>query len=412
VKRVVITGFGIVSSIGNSEKEIFNALYHGHSGVIFSESMKQLNMNSQVWGNIKLNNANFIIPRKMLRFMNDASVYAYIAMLNAIKDAKISTQQYQKNPRVGLIVGSGCAPAKYYACSNLTGSIRNKRSFNSINPYLAIQKMPSGISACLSTFFNIYGVTYSINSACSTSANCIGNAFQLIKYGIQDLVFAGGGDEISLELSYEFDVMKALSTKFNNRPKTASRVYDINRDGFVISGGSGILVIEELNFALSRSAHIYAEIIGYSSISDGDNMIIPSGKGTVRCMQLAKKENNASIDYINTHGTSTKIGDLIELKAIKEVFINEKQPIISATKSITGHSLGAAGVHEIIYILLMFKYNFIAPSINIETLEPYAKNMNIIQKRMDIKIDTAMSNSLGFGGNNVSLIVKKYSHTL
>ncbi|QCI19673.1 MAG: beta-ketoacyl synthase N-terminal-like domain-containing protein [Buchnera aphidicola (Brevicoryne brassicae)] len=406
MKRVVITGFGIVSSIGDNENEVFNSLYNGNSGVVFSEDMKKLGMRSQIWGNVKLKEKN-IIKKKASRFMNDASKYSFISMIEAIKDAKITTEQYQKNPRVGLIAGSGCSFPKYYT-HNIMSSMKIPDSVNPISPYLAIKTMPSGISSCLSTLFKIYGVSYSISSACSTSAHCIGNAFELIKSGSQDLVFAGGADEISIELAREFDMMKVLSSKFNNNPKVASRVYDLNRDGFVISGGAGILVIEELNFALSRSANIYAEIIGYAATSDGKNMVLPSGKGAIRCMNLAQKEKNISIDYLNVHGTSTRKGDLIELKAIKEVFLNKKMPMISATKSITGHALGASGVHEIIYILLMFKYNFIAPTINIKEIEPYAKNMNIIQKTIDIEINTAMSNSFGFGGTNVSLIVKKY----
>lgn len=406
MRRVVITGFGIVSSIGNNKNEVLNSLYNGNSGIVFSEDMKKLGMRSQIWGAVKLNEKNKI-KRKIARFMNNASKYSFISMMEAIKDAKLATKQYQKNPRIGLITGSGCSFSKYYT-HNFMHSMKTSDDLNSINPYLAIKTMPSNISSCLSTLFKIHGVTYSISSACSTSAHCIGNAFELIKFGKQDLIFAGGGDEISLNLAREFDTMKVLSANFNNNPKTASRVYDVNRDGFVISGGAGMLVIEELNFALSRSADIYGEIIGYAATSDGDNMVLPSGKGAVRCMNLAKRENNISIDYLNVHGTSTKKGDLIELKAIKEVFSNEKIPMISATKSITGHALGASGVHEIIYILLMFKYNFIAPTINIEKIEPYAKNMNIIQKTTNIAISTAMSNSFGFGGTNVSLIVKKY----
>jgi len=406
VRRVVITGFGIISSIGNNKKEVLNSLYNGTSGVIFSKEMKDFGMRSQIWGNIRLKDTSYI-THKMNRFMNSASTYAFLAMMEAIQDSKISSKVYQENPRVGLIAGSGCSFSKYYVERDIK-SIKKTRFLNTISPYFVIKTMPSGISACLSTIFKIHGISYSISSACTTSAHCIGNAFELIKFGKQDLVFAGGGDEISLELASEFDAMRALSTHFNDTPIQASRVYDINRDGFVISGGAGILVIEELNFALSRSANIYGEIIGYATTSDGYNMVLPSRKGAVRCMNLAKEDKNISIDYINAHGTSTKSGDLIELKAIKEVFYNQKQPMISATKSITGHALGASGVHEIIYTLLMLKYNFIAPTINIQILEPYAANMNIVQKTINTKISTAMSNSFGFGGTNVSLIIKKY----
>jgi len=402
VRRVVITGCGIISSIGNNKKEVLSSLYNGISGVVFSEEMEKLGMRSRIWGNIKLNNKK-MITQKLSRFMNDASRYSFLAMIEAIKDAQIESKQYQKNPRVGLIAGSGCNFSQ-----NNINSFKNGYASNYISPYLAVKTMPSGISALLSTLFKIYGITYSISSACATSAHCIGNAFELIQFGKQDLIFAGGGEEVSLELASHFDAMRVLSTNFNNNPMKASRVYDVNRDGFVISGGAGILVIEELNLALSRSANIYAEIIGYAATSDGSNMVLPSGNGALRCMNLAKKDKNISIDYINVHGTSTKIGDLIELQAIKKSFLNEKKPMISATKSITGHSLGASGVHEIIYTLLMLKYNFIAPTINIEKLESCAENMNIIQKTRNVKIRTAMSNSFGFGGTNASLIIRKY----
>ncbi|ALD15055.1 3-oxoacyl-ACP synthase [Buchnera aphidicola (Aphis glycines)] len=405
MKRVVITGFGIISSIGNNKEEVLNSLYHGRSGITFSEQMKELGMRSHVWGNIKLEHKNFI-SKKMSRFMTDASIYAFLSMEQAIKDAHLKNKHYQKNARVGLIVGSGGGSrADYVKSINIK---KNRFSFRYLNPYTAIKSMTSGISACLSTIFKIYGVNYSINSACATSAHCIGNAFELIRYGKQDLIFAGGGEEVSCELAAEFDSMRVLSSSFNKNPTRASRVYDCKRDGFVISGGAGIVVIENLNSALARSAPIYAEIIGYAATSDGVNMVIPSGEGALRCMNLAKNKKNLSIDYLNVHGTSTKIGDLIELRAIKQSFVDEKKPMISATKSITGHSLGASGVHEIIYTLLMLQYNFISPSINIEILDPYAKNMNIVQKTISQKITTAMCNSFGFGGTNVSLILKKY----
>ncbi|WP_284443273.1 beta-ketoacyl synthase N-terminal-like domain-containing protein [Buchnera aphidicola] len=406
MRRVVITGFGIVSSIGNNKEEVLNSLYNGTSGIVFSEEMKKLGMRSNIWGNIKLENIN-ILTQKLSRFMNNACRYSYLAMIEAIEDSKIKIEKYQKNPRVGLITGSGCSFLKNVEKSDIK-TMNNKRISNYVSPYLAVKTMPSVISACLSTLFEIYGTTYSISSACATSAHCIGHAFELIQLGKQDLIFAGGGEEMSLELASQFDAMKVLSSNFNNNPTKSSRVYDIHRDGFVISGGAGILVIEELSSALSRSANIYAEIIGYAATSDGFNIVSPSGEGALRCMNLARKDKNIHIDYLNVHGTSTRSGDLIELKAIKKVFLNEKKPMISATKSMTGHSLGASGVHEIIYTLLMLKYNFIAPSINIEMLEPCAKDMNIIQKTKNIKISTAMSNSFGFGGTNASLIIKKY----
>ncbi|AEO08455.1 3-oxoacyl-[acyl-carrier-protein] synthase I [Buchnera aphidicola str. Ak (Acyrthosiphon kondoi)] len=403
MRRVVITGVGIVSSIGNNKKEVLHSLYNGTSGIVFSEEMNKLGMRSKIWGNIKSESINRI-TQKSSRFMNNASRYSFLAMTEAIKDAKIEDKKYQKNPRVGLIAGSGCSFSK----DNMLPPIKNTRISNYISPYLAVKNMPSVISACLSTLFKIQGITYSISSACATSAHCIGHAFELIQFGRQDLIFAGGGEEMNLELVSQFDAMKVLSSNFNNNPAKASRVYDINRDGFVISGGAGIIVIEELNSALSRSARIYAEIIGYAATSDGSKMVSPSGDGAVRCMNLARKDKSIPIDYLNVHGTSTRIGDLIELKAIKKVFFNEKKPMISATKSMTGHSLGASGVHEMIYTLLMLKYNFIAPSINIKVLESYAKDMNIIQQIKKVKIHTAMSNSFGFGGTNASLIIKKY----
>ncbi|WAI11859.1 MAG: beta-ketoacyl synthase N-terminal-like domain-containing protein [Buchnera aphidicola (Macrosiphum albifrons)] len=406
MRRVVITGFGIVSSIGNNKKEVLNSLYNGTSGIVFSEEMKKLGMRSNIWGNIKLESIN-IITQKLSRFMNNACRYSYLAMIEAIEDAKIKIAKYQKNSRVGLITGSGCSFLKNAEKSDIK-TMNNRRISNYISPYLAVKTMPSVISACLSTLFEIYGITYSISSACATSAHCIGHAFELIQFGKQDLIFAGGGEEMSLELASQFDAMKVLSSNFNDNPTKSSRVYDIHRDGFVISGGAGILVIEELSSALSRSANIYAEIIGYAATSDGFSIVSPSGEGALRCMNLARKDKNIHIDYLNVHGTSTKSGDLIELKAIKKVFLNEKKPMISATKSMTGHSLGASGVHEIIYTLLMLKYNFIAPSINIEILEPCAKDMNIVRKTKNIKISTAMSNSFGFGGTNASLIIKKY----
>lgn len=408
MRRVVITGFGIISSIGNNKKEVLYSLYHGRSGITFSEEMKALGMRSQVWGNIKLRD-KYIIPKKIARFMNDGSKYSFLAMKEAIKDAHLNTEQYQNNSRVGLIVGSACGSTGYHSYDvNVVQDSRRISNSSIFSPYFVIRSMTSGISACLSTLFKIQGVNYSISSACATSAHCIGNAFELIKFGKQDLIFAGGGEEVSCALAHQFDSMKVLSSNFNKTPLEASRVYDVHRDGFVISGGAGILVIEELTSALSRSANIYAEIIGYAATSDGLDMISPSGDGAFRCMNLAHQDKSTTIDYLNVHGTSTRIGDVIELQAIKRAFYNKKKPMISATKSITGHALGASGVHEIIYTLLMLQYNFIAPTINIKKLDYYARDMNIIQKKINIKIKTAMSNSFGFGGTNASLIIEKY----
>lgn len=405
MKRVVITGLGIISSIGNNIQEVLKSLYEEHSGISFSEELKNSGMRSHIWGNIKIskNDIHHIIDRKILRFMNDASAYSYIAMLEAIKDAKLKNQQYQNNSRVGLIVGSGGgSPFHQASCVN---GMKNK-GLRGVGPYMVTKVMSSGISACLSTFFKIHGINYSISSACATSTHCIGNAFEQIQIGKQDIIFAGGGEELCWELSCEFDAMGALSTKYNHIPEKASRVYDVNRDGFVIAGGSGIIVIEELSHAINRDANIYAEIVGYGATSDGLDMVSPSGEGAIRCMKMAISTIDSKVDYLNTHGTSTLIGDIKELEAINTVFKKDK-PAISSTKSMTGHALGAAGVQEIIYSILMMNYNFIAPSINIENIDPMAKNFNIIKKTVAKKLNIVMSNSFGFGGTNASLVMKK-----
>ncbi|MCV2518441.1 MAG: beta-ketoacyl-ACP synthase I [Candidatus Lightella neohaematopini] len=401
MKRSVITGLGIISSIGNNKVEVIKSLKNGKSGITFSQELKDSGMRSHIWGNIKLNTKD-IINRKISRFMSDASIYAYLSMEQAIIDANL-TKNMISNDRTGLIVGSGGGSPR----NQVIGSINMKsKGLRGVSPYLVTKAMSSGISACLSTFFGIRGVSYSISSACATSAHCIGHAMEIIKYGKQDIIFAGGGEELCWEMACEFDAMGALSTKYNTVPEKASRVYDINRDGFVIAGGGGIVVVEELEHAMARNAHIYAEIIGYGATSDGINMVIPSGDGAVRCMKMALKNINTPIDYINVHGTSTILGDIKELEAIKKTFGN-KHPAFSSTKSMTGHALGAAGVHEIIFTLLMLENNFIAPSINIEILDPKAKNMNLITKTTNCLLKTVMSNSFGFGGTNASLIMRK-----
>lgn len=407
MKRVVITGFGILSSIGNNEEEVLNSLLEGKSGITFSEEMKTMGMNSQVWGNIKIDVSKLMIDKKMLKFMNDASIYAYIAMYHAIKNSNLKSYMYQNNPKVGVIAGSSTGSPRFQISEIQKKKIGNRLRF--LNPYTIIKTMNSSVSACLATFFRIYGVNYSVSSACASSAHCIGNAFELIKSGKQDLIFAGGGEELTWEVACSFDVMRALSRKYNKKPFKASRAYDCNRDGFVISGGSGIIIVEELKHALLRNAKIYAEIIGYAATSDGWNMTVPSIEGAVRCMQLSLTGVNLKVDYLNTHGTSTLIGDIKELIAISKVFNKEKIPLLSSTKSMTGHSLGVSGVHEIIYTLLMLNNNFIAPSINIENIDPLAKNMNIVTKKINKKITVAMSNSFGFGGSNASIVIKKYS---
>ncbi|MCV2500016.1 MAG: beta-ketoacyl-ACP synthase I [Candidatus Lightella neohaematopini] len=401
MKRSVITGLGIISSIGNNKVEVIKSLKNGKSGITFSQELKDSGMRSHIWGDVKLNTKD-IINRKISRFMSDASIYAYLSMEQAIIDANL-TKNMISNNRTGLIVGSGGGSPR----NQVIGSINMKsKGLRGVSPYLVTKAMSSGISACLSTFFGIRGVSYSISSACATSAHCIGHAMEIIKYGKQDIIFAGGGEELCWEMACEFDAMGALSTKYNTVPEKASRVYDINRDGFVIAGGGGIIVVEELEHAIARNAHIYAEIIGYGATSDGISMVVPSGDGAVRCMKMALKNINTPIDYINVHGTSTILGDIKELEAIKKTFGN-KHPAFSSTKSMTGHALGAAGVHEVIFTLLMLENNFIAPSINIEILDPKAKNMNLITKTTNCLLKTVMSNSFGFGGTNASLIMQK-----
>lgn len=401
MKRAVITGLGIVSSIGNNQQEVLDSLKEGRSGITFSEEFKEMGLRSHIWGNVKLDTEG-LIDRKIRRFMSDASVYAYLSMQQAIEDSGLTEDQVS-NIRSGLVVGSGGGSPR----NQVQGSDGMRaKGLRGVGPYMVTRAMASGVSACLATPFKIKGVNYSISSACSTSAHCIGHAVELIQLGKQDVVFAGGGEELSWEMTCEFDAMGALSTKYNDTPTKASRTYDKNRDGFVIAGGGGIVVVEELEHALARGAHIYAEIVGYGATSDGADMVAPSGEGAVRCMQMAMLGID-HVDYINTHGTSTPVGDLKELEAIAEVF-GTKTPAISATKAMTGHSLGAAGVHEAIYSLLMLEHGFIAPSINIEELDDKADGMNIITKPTEQKLDTVMSNSFGFGGTNASLVMSKY----
>ncbi|PHM26586.1 beta-ketoacyl-ACP synthase I [Xenorhabdus budapestensis] len=402
MKRAVITGLGIVSSIGNNQEEVLKSLKEGRSGITFSEEFKEMGLRSHVWGNVKLDTTG-LIDRKTQRFMSDASVYAYLAMDEAIKDSGLSDEQVS-NLRTGLVVGSGGgSPHNQVVCADGMRA----RGLRGVGPYMVTRTMASGVSACLATPFKIKGVSYSISSACSTSAHCIGHAVELIQLGKQDVIFAGGGEELSWEIACEFDAMGALSTKYNETPDCASRTYDQNRDGFVIAGGGGIVVVEELEHALARGAHIYAEVIGYGANSDGLDMVAPSGEGAVRCMKMALDGIEGEVDYINTHGTSTPVGDLKELEAIREVF-GDKTPAISATKAMTGHSLGAAGAQEAIYSLLMLEHGIIAPSINIEELDEKALGMDIITEPTERELKTVMSNSFGFGGTNASLVMRKY----
>jgi len=404
MKRAVITGFGIVSSIGNNKTEVLAALKAGKSGITRAEEFAELGLRSQVWGDIKLNPSD-VIDRKALRFMGDAAAYAYIAMQEAMQDAGLTEEQIS-NPRVGLVVGSGGASSKTQVEA---ADILREKGVKRVGPYAVPKTMSSTCSACLATPFKIKGVNYSISSACATSAHCIGNAMELIQLGKQDIVFAGGGEEVHWTLAMEFDAMGALSSRYNDTPTMASRTYDANRDGFVISGGGGIVVVEELEHALARGATIYAEIVGYGATSDGYDMVAPSGEGAVRCMQMAMQGVSAPIDYLNTHGTSTPVGDVKELGAIQEVFAGQ-MPAISATKAMTGHALGAAGVHEAIYSLLMMQHNFIAPSINIGELDDAAKGLNIVTEPRDAVLNTVMSNSFGFGGTNATLVLQRYTN--
>lgn len=403
MKRAVITGLGIVSSIGNNQQEVLASLREGRSGITFSQELKDSGMRSHVWGNVKLDTTG-LIDRKVVRFMSDASIYAFLSMEQAIADAGLSPEAYQNNPRVGLIAGSGGGSPRFQVFG--ADAMRGPRGLKAVGPYVVTKAMASGVSACLATPFKIHGVNYSISSACATSAHCIGNAVEQIQLGKQDIVFAGGGEELCWEMACEFDAMGALSTKYNDTPEKASRTYDAHRDGFVIAGGGGMVVVEELEHALARGAHIYAEIVGYGATSDGADMVAPSGEGAVRCMKMAMHGVDTPIDYLNSHGTSTPVGDVKERAAIREVF-GDKSPAISATKAMTGHSLGAAGVQEAIYSLLMLEHGFIAPSINIEELDEQAAGLNIVTETTDRELTTVMSNSFGFGGTNATLVMRK-----
>ena len=403
MKRVVITGLGIISSIGNNKAEVLESLREGKSGIEFVPEFAEVGMRSQVAGTIKLNPAE-LIDRKVFRFMGDAAAYAYLSMKEAIEDSGLTEEQIS-NERTGLVIGSGIGSARgqVAACD----AVRGPRGVKGIGPYAVTKTMASSASACLATPFKIRGVNYSISSACATSAHCIGHAMELIQLGKQDVVFAGGAEELCWEGATQFDAMGAVSSKYNDTPTKASRAYDANRDGFVIAGGGAVVVVESLEHALARGAKIYAEIVGYGATSDGYDMVAPSGEGAVRCMKQAMATVNGEIEYINVHGTSTPVGDVKELGAIREVFGNNT-PAISSTKSMTGHSLGAAGAHEAIYSFIMLDNNFIAPSINIETLDEQAQGMNIVTERQDKELTTVMSNSFGFGGTNACLVFQKY----
>ena len=401
MRRVVITGLGIVSSLGNNKDEVKSSLYNASSGISFDQSQKEMGFRSQVSGQIDLN-LEETIERKFLRFMGDGASYNYIAMNEAIKDSGLNEDEISNN-MTGLIMGSGGPSTKSLLRAF---DITREKGPKKIGPTSVPKVMCSTNSATLSTYFKIKGINYSISSACSTSAHCIGNAYEIIQMGKQDRIFAGGGEELDWTLSALFDAMPALSSKYNDQPSKSSRAFDKHRDGFVIAGGGGVVVLEDLETAVKRNATIYAEIVGYGATSDGHDMVQPSGEGAERCMIMAKKDIE-KIDYINAHGTSTPVGDIAELKAIKKVF-KDNLPLISSTKSLSGHSLGAAGVHESIYTLLMMNNNFVSESANIEELDEEAIGMNILTSRHDEKIDTAMSNSFGFGGTNASLVFKRF----
>ncbi|MCH7753407.1 MAG: beta-ketoacyl-ACP synthase I [Planctomycetes bacterium] len=402
MRRVVVAGLGIVSSIGNNAGEVRNSLREGISGIVAAPRYAELGFRSQVEGSLKID-LEAAIDRKTRRFMGDTAAFAYLAMEEAIRDAGLEESDI-KNDRTGLIVGSGGPSTKAIVRA---ADVTREKSPKKIGPTQVPKAMSSTCSAVLSTHYGIRGLSYSISSACATSSHCIGNAAELIQWGKQDIVFAGGGEELEWTLSSLFDAMGALSSNYNDTPATSSRAYDENRDGFIISGGGGILILEELEHAQARGANIYAELVGYGATSDGFNMVAPSGEGAVRCMRMALETVDSPIDYINPHATSTPVGDIKEIEALVEVF-GERCPPISATKSLTGHSLGAAGAHEAIYSLLMMKENFICKSAHIETLDPEMAHMPIVQElRTDVELNCVLTNSFGFGGTNASLVFRK-----
>ncbi|MFY0676429.1 MAG: beta-ketoacyl-ACP synthase I [Neptuniibacter sp.] len=402
MRRVVVTGMGIVSCLGTDKETVLESLQQGRSGIKLQEDYKERGFRSHVAGSIDIDFSEQI-DRKLLRFMGDAAAYTYIAMKEAIADSNLAEDQVS-NVRTGLVVGSGGASAENIVD---TADITREKGVKRVGPYRVTRTMGSTVSACLATPFKIKGVNYSITSACATSAHCIGNAMEQIQLGKQDVVFAGGGEELHWVQTAMFDAMGALSSKYNDTPEKASRAYDANRDGFVIAGGAGVLVIEELEHAKARGAKIYAELVGYGATSDGYDMVAPSGEGAARCMELAMSTVDGDIDYINAHGTSTPAGDMQELKAMKETF-GDKMPTVTSTKSLSGHSLGAAGVQEAIYSLIMQENNFIAASANIEELDPAAEGMPIaVEKQENVDLQRVMSNSFGFGGTNATLVFQK-----
>lgn len=403
MRRVVVTGMGIVSCLGNDIASVLDSLRQGRSGIKFNEEYKEHGFRSHVSGSVDIN-LDELIDRKLKRFMGDAAGYAYLSMQQAIDDSGLAEDQVS-NVRTGLIAGSGGASS---ADQVEAADILRNKGLRRVGPYRVTRTMGSTVSACLATPFKIKGVNYSISSACATSAHCIGAGVEQIQLGKQDIIFAGGGEEEHWTLSCLFDAMGALSTKYNETPDQASRAYDANRDGFVIAGGGGMLVLEELEHAKARGAKIYAEVVGYGATSDGYDMVAPSGEGAQRCMEQALSTVEGDVDYINTHGTSTPVGDVAELKAVRAVF-GDKSPAMSSTKSLTGHSLGATGVQEAIYSLLMMENDFITASANVEELDEQAQGLNIVTETQEgVKLDRVMSNSFGFGGTNATLIMQRY----
>ncbi|AZM94293.1 beta-ketoacyl-ACP synthase I [Vreelandella venusta] len=403
MRRVVVTGLGIVSCLGNDQQQVLDALKNGCSGIRFKEEYAERGFRSHVAGSVDID-LDSLIDRKLRRFMGDAAAYAYVSMAQAIEDSGLSEEQVS-NERTGLIAGSGGASS---ANQVEAADVMREKGLRRVGPYRVTRTMGSTVSACLATPFKIKGVNFSISSACATSAHCIGSAMEQIQLGKQDIVFAGGGEEEHWTLSCLFDAMGALSTHYNDTPEKASRPYDQARDGFVIAGGGGMLVLEELEHAKARGAKIYGELVGYGATSDGHDMVAPSGEGATRCMRQAMATVKGDIDYINTHGTSTPVGDVAELKAIREVFGNTT-PAMSSTKSLTGHSLGATGVQEAIYSLLMMQHDFVAASANIEHLDEQADGFDIVRERRDgVTINRVLSNSFGFGGTNACLVFQRF----
>ncbi|MBX5136360.1 beta-ketoacyl-ACP synthase I [Rhizobium lentis] len=410
MRRVVVTGLGIVSSIGSGAAEVTESLRQAKSGISFSNDFAEHGFKCQVWGSPKLGPAELaeLVDRRAMRFLSQGGAWNHVAMKQAIADSGLEEKDYAQNERTGIIMGSG-GPSTRTLIEAAEITTKNN-SPKRIGPFAVPKAMSSTASATLATWFKIHGVNYSISSACSTSAHCIGNATEMIQWGKQDVMFAGGHEDLDWTMSNLFDAMGAMSSKYNDTPETASRAYDVNRDGFVIAGGAGVLVLEELERAKARGAKIYAEIVGYGATSDGYDMVAPSGEGAIRCMRQALSTVKGDVDYINTHGTSTPVGDSKEIGAIREVFGGAKIPHIQSTKSLTGHSLGAAGVQESIYSLLMMQQGFIGESAHITELDPEFEGVPIVRKRIDdAKIDIALSNSFGFGGTNATLVFQRYN---